>query len=117
MNQIFILLIIIYVNIATSYKTRNIDCDISHPSSQEDCHSHNVDEHFRCCYVEYIFEDEDNDNEKVPVKKCHAIKWDLDEINSYANGLKDYDKVEVICKSNFIRNSLLLISSILFILF
>jgi len=70
-------------------------------NNKEECQNiTDIDKDFKCCYVEYNYKDEDDND--IEIKKCHAIKFNLDDINSYQNGIKMYSNNKVLCYSNFI---------------
>lgn len=67
-------------------------------TKKSDCQSiKNVDEGFMCCYVH--LEDEDGNN----IQKCHAVQGE-DGLDEYAEAVKDYEYITILCGSEYIKN-------------
>ena len=99
----------IYINCDNSICNYQIDVE-----SKEDCQNIiDIDKDFKCCYVQYTYNDEEEDKD-VEVKKCHAIKDNLEDINDYYKGIKLYSNNKVLCYSNFISIQPMLLLFILF---
>ncbi len=87
------------------------------PEEEEDCTGLNgeMDEGYRCCYVEYEMEDDDEEI-NCAIKKCVAIKWKKKHVLKYAVALEDFDEADLQCSGFSLKISmlLLLIASIIF---
>jgi hypothetical protein len=110
-NLFYYIFIIYFVVLNCDNSICNYQINIK---NKEECQNiNNIDNDFKCCYVEYIYENDED--EKVEVKKCHAIKNNIDEINDYQSGIKMYTNNKVLCNSNFISIKIIfLIITIIF---
>ena len=120
-KQIITTLIIILISLSKS-QNNNIDRFINEcieagntggNIEKTQCTSISMDYDLKCCYVQYTYNDEEEDKD-VEVKKCRAIKDNLEDIIDYHSGIKLYSNNKVLCYSNFISIKHILLLFILF---
>ena len=101
-KQISILyILLIYLNMikCSSYS----DCgNIYNPESKSDCQSIEIDEINKCCFVSYNLAE-------TYFTQCVPIIFELKAIKSYGKMLRDADDLKILCNSNKISVSFILI--------